>query len=741
MASFGNSPTFIPTQISNCALWLDAADSNSVITNGSTITRVLDKSSQNVFLSNASNFTYPNNIFNGRYPSFFNNAGGFSTGNIANLGRNALFSYSIPFTVFFVAQQTAIASDYGYIIDSVSGAGRPYILGIALNTSFGNGASTSNRPFLACTQFYSSAAMIINGTTSYTGSIASLTTGGLIIGNRFTINEAWPGHICEFIIYNRSVQTSERQQVEGYLAWKWGLQSSLPTSHPYFTSPILLNTRLPSQLTTPFFNSGTSVFDPRSLPNCALWLDAANTSTMTFSGNSILQWNDKSGNGRNFTTTSGTPTYFSTRDGVYFSAATTDIMATSVTVPVTGSSSVLFVSVRVTGSIGANGLVYLINFGNSTNDLSLRVASAGTNFNTADICFSQQFYVNGNLSINATPSGTFNNVTLLNGTINLTRNTILQISTSYLNRYLIGFFQEFILFSSPITNAQRQQIEAYLTWKWGAQNNLPTSHPYYNNPIVPNITLSSRIVTPLICQVGRFSPLSITGAVIWLDAADTSTYTASNNSVTTITNKGTSGGSITQTGTGTVLVNQLFQNNLTLLTLNSNGSSSDLTSPTINLTSPIRSLFIIAKPGTSGNQTLVNNGAVIPNGGGPQFYLFNSQLQFNRLGAVILRTTVLNNFLDTFGLYNATNTVNDRGIYINGSSSSLNINTTTTFISGNTNFTFGAQLTTIHIGEVIIYDNSLTTNDRQQIEGYLAWKWGLQSSLPSSHPYVLFPPN
>jgi hypothetical protein len=28
--------------------------------------------------------------------------------------------------------------------------------------------------------------------------------------------------------------TTQRQQVEGYLAWKWGLNASLPTTHPYY---------------------------------------------------------------------------------------------------------------------------------------------------------------------------------------------------------------------------------------------------------------------------------------------------------------------------------------------------------------------------------------------------------------------------------------------------------------------------------------------------------------------------
>ena len=39
------------------------------------------------------------------------------------------------------------------------------------------------------------------------------------------------------------------------------------------------------------------------------------------------------------------------------------------------------------------------------------------------------------------------------------------------------------------------------------------------------------------------------------------------------------------------------------------------------------------------------------------------------------------------------------------------------------------------IFEVLCYTNLLNASDRQKIEGYLAWKWGIQARLPASHPY------
>jgi hypothetical protein len=39
------------------------------------------------------------------------------------------------------------------------------------------------------------------------------------------------------------------------------------------------------------------------------------------------------------------------------------------------------------------------------------------------------------------------------------------------------------------------------------------------------------------------------------------------------------------------------------------------------------------------------------------------------------------------------------------------------------------------IAEGIAIEGSLTTADRQKLEGYLAWKWGLEANLPAGHPY------
>lgn len=78
------------------------------------------------------------------------------------------------------------------------------------------------------------------------------------------------------------------------------------------------------------------------------------------------------------------------------------------------------------------------------------------------------------------------------------------------------------------------------------------------------------------------------------------------------------------------------------------------------------------------------------------------------------------------------------GVWRNGT---LENTTNTIGTPNNTNvgYALGRQYapnraSNIVIGEVIMVQSTNTTT-RQLIEGYLAWKWGLQGSLPVGHPY------
>jgi hypothetical protein len=78
---------------------------------------------------------------------------------------------------------------------------------------------------------YRNGVQIINDTTNqYT-----LNNLNLFIGRRnYYDNQLFKGSIAEVVVFNNQLVTANRQKVEGYLAWKWGLEARLPTDHPYY---------------------------------------------------------------------------------------------------------------------------------------------------------------------------------------------------------------------------------------------------------------------------------------------------------------------------------------------------------------------------------------------------------------------------------------------------------------------------------------------------------------------------
>lgn len=90
----------------------------------------------------------------------------------------------------------------------------------------------------------------------------------------------------------------------------------------------------------------------------------------------------------------------------------------------------------------------------------------------------------------------------------------------------------------------------------------------------------------------------------------------------------------------------------------------------------------------------------------------------------------------------ANNAVN--GFFINGSysadSTSLGADTSTDLIIGAKNSGSLANMFDGYIAEVILFSGEVTTAERQRVEGYLSWKFGVEGNLPLDHPYRLYKP-
>jgi hypothetical protein len=85
------------------------------------------------------------------------------------------------------------------------------------------------------TQDLTAGAFLTAGNTSPTDS-SSITALGLSSVSFFTPNGT---EIAEYLVFENNLPAN-RQVIEGYLAWKWGLRSDLPASHLYRNRPPLI---------------------------------------------------------------------------------------------------------------------------------------------------------------------------------------------------------------------------------------------------------------------------------------------------------------------------------------------------------------------------------------------------------------------------------------------------------------------------------------------------------------------
>jgi hypothetical protein len=231
----------------------------------------------------------------------------------------------------------------------------------------------------------------------------------------------------------------------------------------------------------------------------ALWLDAADASTITEVSGVVSQWNDKSGNGRNVSQgTAGarpalTAANLNAKDVLTFDGG--DSLASSVNFPLTGNAafSIFYVAKKTTTG---NGMT--VGWGNTS--LAGKAAGYYEDSTLRGLAFA------GGQIYNTTSSQ--NNIwhiaafTKLPGAINTTsqafRNgadvamsghssTTPDIASApfavgqwadFVAARFIGSMAEVIVTSSSASTFDRQRIEGYLAHKWGLTANLPNDHPY-----------------------------------------------------------------------------------------------------------------------------------------------------------------------------------------------------------------------------------------------------------------------
>jgi hypothetical protein len=222
----------------------------------------------------------------------------------------------------------------------------------------------------------------------------------------------------------------------------------------------------------------------------ALWLDAADASTITLNGSTVSQWNDKSGNARHATqaTAASQPTYVSS-DALLNSRPTVKVLADAglvgLIVPETSYREVFCV-----GYYG-NGIQSL-----ATNTNTLLAGPSGAfNFervivltNTSELVpysgmgsnFTGTVYKNGDTVGTSTllPLPATSMRFRRDSGLNVTQITYLQYSPLTVGRNFRGGFGEWVFIKSDLSGSDRQKLEGYLAHKWGTTGGLAADHPF-----------------------------------------------------------------------------------------------------------------------------------------------------------------------------------------------------------------------------------------------------------------------
>jgi len=226
-------------------LWVDSSDTTTISRTGSTITRIIDKSKNNN-ISISGTLTYTLGAQNGLNVISVTNNGSLVTvekPQLSPLNQVSAFVVLIQSVTpngnfeFFRADSTNnffLGGLYGFFDMFFTNGGG---MNVNINASpLGYGINITGS-----VNIYE---IVYDGNirTSYLTGLqlaTSLSAGTGLTTSYSTLRllQNITGYFCEAMYFQRALSNLERQQVEGYLAWKWGIQAQLPASHPYKNAP------------------------------------------------------------------------------------------------------------------------------------------------------------------------------------------------------------------------------------------------------------------------------------------------------------------------------------------------------------------------------------------------------------------------------------------------------------------------------------------------------------------------
>jgi len=306
--------------------------------------------------------------------------------------------------------------------------------------------------------------------------------------------------IAELLVFNTALTLEQRQLAEGYLGQKYACQSTLGLGSSTLSTTTFIHPYRLTDTTPSLAHTTTNTYTQ----GLAAWFDAANASTFTLSGTSISGWAPAGGfltnsltqsnplyqptlvqNAQNglpgvrFTVTgvSGTPLgTTSSYSPIQFSTLGANNEFTRFVVYTPTTSGQIVTTVSRTGRLlqYSNQFSYYdgITDQQKNYNVSGNVVTVNCFYRRANVTYVRQ---NGTQDAGSFTGTT--NLQLPSGNYSIAVGAY-SASSPNVSPYS-GDIYEFALFRYALTDQQIFQIEGYLAWKWGLQNSLPSTHPYY----------------------------------------------------------------------------------------------------------------------------------------------------------------------------------------------------------------------------------------------------------------------
>jgi hypothetical protein len=250
-----------PAQLPGLALWLDADDASTITLNGSTVSQWNDKSGNARHVSQATAANQPTltaSGLNGKPEIRFDGVNDYLAAASPLIGTtHSLFVVFTPtienqtgslFGQWSAGQNGRFTILVNQISSGAPGAGFLNTFNASATGGGGSGGlavevAISNAPTLITSISTTGSEqwkLFKDGAEWDSATIASVYTGvNSAIGSLNGTGSLFPfdGTVSELISLPSVLSTTNRQLLEGYLAWKWGIEASLPTGHPFRNTP------------------------------------------------------------------------------------------------------------------------------------------------------------------------------------------------------------------------------------------------------------------------------------------------------------------------------------------------------------------------------------------------------------------------------------------------------------------------------------------------------------------------